>query len=364
MTHIIRTSDRSTFKSCRLKWDLGSKIRQNWEPDFEAKPLAFGTAIHAALETYYDPQTWSVAREEIRPLAVAAFLDSYPMPKDASDETFANWVDDCQLGKDMLDNYFKWCVARDEELGLEPVHVEIEFEVPVIWNMEHEPPSDFDVFPNVEPGNVLYYQGKPVIYQGRLDLLVRDKLGRYWIIDHKTAASLGSTEHLNKDEQCGSYMWAIQHMLGLKVEGVLYNELAKSVPHPPKLVNKSKKNPIGNLSKDKSQNTTYDMYLETIREYNFDVNEYTDILDHFKWLGNKFVRRTTVHRSQAELENIGNSIALEAVDMLNNPSIYRNPSQENCRKCSFNSVCLAKYDGSDYEWLLNENYHIREKSEA
>ena len=52
---IVRTSDRGTFRRCRELWNFTSKIRENWEyvPGVEA--LDFGTAIHAALEVYYDP---------------------------------------------------------------------------------------------------------------------------------------------------------------------------------------------------------------------------------------------------------------------------------------------------------------------
>jgi hypothetical protein len=159
------------------------------------------------------------------------------------------------------------------------------------------------------------------------------------------------------DEQCGSYCWAIQQMLGIKVEGVIYNELFKAVPHKPRLLQK------GTLSVDKSQNTTLELYMEAIQEVGQDPAQYRDMLNFLEDQGNKFFRRVQVHRNQTELLNLQDRICLEAIDMLNDPSIYANPTRVNCSGCMFRTPCLTMQDGSDTGWILNQNYHKRTKNE-
>lgn len=354
---IIRTSDRKQFKECRQAWDWGSKIRSNLEPNKEAKHFAFGTAVHGGLEEYYNPLTWSWHKDDRRSVVLskmlAKFAELYPYPgnlADAPDDLRQDWLNEIDLGKNMLLGYAEWAKDRDR---FTPIFVEKEFEVPVPIPTDKNGiavvPYGFDH----EAGNLLY-NNEPVVYQGRVDMLIEDEFGNYWIVDHKTAGQFGDTSHLIIDEQCGSYAWALGYSLGLKISGVIYNELRKDVPHPPAVL----KN--GTLSKSKSQNTTYELYLQAIHENSFAEEEYADILGFFKEVGNKFFRRTQLHRSPKELELLGQRIGIEAIDMLNNPSIYPNPSKMRCNGCAFFAPCVAKQDGSDYEWYLNDLFHVRE----
>src|SRR5947209_3560583 len=73
---IIRTSDRAYFKRCRQLWDFTSKIRMNYEPLVQPRPLEFGTAIHRGLEVYYNPETWDWDWEVKQGLCLKAFADA------------------------------------------------------------------------------------------------------------------------------------------------------------------------------------------------------------------------------------------------------------------------------------------------
>ena len=84
-----------------------------------------------------------------------------------------------------------------------------------------------------------------------------------------------------------------------------------------------------------------------------------------KLQGNKFYRRTQVHRNVHELQDQGARIFYEVQEMLNPDTVpYPNPSKLNCSWCSFRQPCLAMNDGSDYEFLLEEDYRIRTKDEV
>lgn len=326
MTFVCRTSDRKTYKTCRQRWDFGSKVRMNYEPLQDAQALRFGTAIHAALEVYYEPSTWNLARPLVEPLATAEFLSSYVRPDSDNDEDIQAWRDEVELGKGILAGYYEWAPARDQ---FTPLHVELEFEVPI---------TDLDA-----------------VYQGRIDLLIEDHDGRYWIVDHKTCKSMdSSTEYLDMDEQCGSYAWALQEKLGIQIAGVIYNELLKTVPSPPTVLKS------GKLSVDKKQHTTLDLYLTTLREHGYDAATYQEMLDHLASQPDRYFRRTQVLRSQRELQLLGERIAAETAEMMNPEiSIYPNPNKFTCSRCEFKQPCLAKMEGSDYQWLLNQLYKLR-----
>lgn len=333
MKQVIHTSERKDFKRCRQLWDFSSPNRLFLEPNREDRNLRFGSAIHRGLETYYDPATWQGDRAAVEALCLLAFTDAYPYDGAEGDVAQQDdWQADLTLGTGMLKGYFEWASKID---NFKPLAVEQKFEIELpyaFWG-----PTGWD----------------PVYYAGKLDALVEDSHGDYWIIDHKTAGKFDPEDFLVMDEQVTSYCWAMQEVLQIPIAGFIYNELRKDVPHPPKVL----KN--GMLSKDKQQNTTYELYLDKIRELGHSPALYSDILEYLSNQGNKFFRRTYVRRSPRELELAGERILTEAKDMLDNPSIYPNPDRH-CSWCSFRSPCLARMDGSDPQWILDGNFHKKE----
>lgn len=357
--HIIRTSDRIQFKKCRRNWDFGSIIRQGYVPDRSAPPLEFGTDIHKALDIWYEPSTWHlVTNRGTRHIIAAATISDFEARQDArlkerrepgtgfiEEEVKQEFAERKDLGVGMLKNYFLWAPLEDD---FTPVYTEVDFEVPILDN-------DGNPF-------ICDCHGVPVVYQGRLDGIVKDKGGWYWILEHKTAKTLGDTSHLQLDEQTTSYAWALQHMLGIRVQGVIYNELAKEYPHPPKRNKTRRLGCIYTVAKD--QNTTYELYLETLIENGEPLGPYEDILAHLKEQGNKFVRRVPVNRNLHQLENMGRQIYLEAKEMINpDLPIYPNPNKFTCSYCAFRQPCIAMNDGSDYQFLLDEDYRQRTDEE-
>lgn len=327
MAAIIRTSDRSYFKRCRQLWDWTSKIRQNLEPAQRIEALDFGTAMHKALEAYYKPNTWghqSLMEESARQAFSDACKEIGLKVKVGPLEFEERWEELRQLGQDMLSFYFQWAPPRDT---FTPRFVEVEFEVPIPYMPD-------------------------VVYQGRIDLIVEDDYG-YWLYDHKTTAQFGATEWLGLDDQCSSYAWAIKKMLGLEVRGVVYNELRKKAPKPPKVLRD------GTLSVNKMQDTTYETYLNAIRMGGFSEKAYADMLAYLKANPKEFVRRTRVLFRPETLDIVERRIKMEAAEMLDHPAIYPTPSRFNCNGCSFFAPCLALHEGRDYVAILDEGYERR-----
>jgi hypothetical protein len=267
------------------------------------------------------------------------------------------WDEQLELGKKMLANYIPWAQRHDR---FTPKFVEVEFEVPVPVPLGLRLPSGFE-----SRDGYLYFRDRPVVYQGRIDLVLEDEYGELWIDDHKTTAQMreDTVTFLELDEQTGSYCWALQEMMSVKVAGALYNELYKGVPEAPKQNQRPRQGRW--FSVNKQQDTSYELYLETVKVEDATAYEqglYDEILDHLKATGNKYFRRTQIHRSQTELRNLGYTICLEAIDMLNDPLIYPNPTKFRCGFCVFRAPCLACNDGSDYQWILNDMYVKRDQT--
>lgn len=329
----IHTTDRASFKRCRQRWDFSSNIRQNLETIKPITPLWFGIGMHEALGAYYHPsqtqRSYSVAADALTRY-VNEWIESIESPTEDNVE-WANFQE--QLGLGMLDYYCNvYAPPKDEELGMEVLWVEKEFIVEV---------------PGM-PG---------VTYSFRVDGLVRDKDGRIWILEHKTAAQLYEDEEwLSLDDQCGSYLWGLTQLPEpIYAEGVIYNTLRKAVPHAPYWLKS------GRYSMNKQASTTYLLALKTFREHYGKVPKmYWDYLDFLKYQPDKFCKRTPVRRNRRELAALGESLRYEVLDMVNDPFIYRSASRINCQGCPFIAPCQVKWEGGDEHFLLNTAYRPRE----
>src|SRR4051794_26767202 len=56
--YVISSSDRRSFKRCRRAWDMGSRLRPNYETIKPMQVFNFDRAIRDALAVYYFPGMW------------------------------------------------------------------------------------------------------------------------------------------------------------------------------------------------------------------------------------------------------------------------------------------------------------------
>lgn len=345
---------------------------ENYYPLMTAKPLEFGVAYHEAMEVFYNPTTWMFDAETKGELAVKAFVDKvesqrkkYLEVKDThilEADVQKDYDERLELGKGMI-RYHAQRISPQLDRTWKPVRVEISFQVPI----KHPDTGEPLTCSNPE---CRHPAGAPVVYAGRMDALGEDEHGDYWVIDWKTAASLSvNDEFLYLDDQIGSYVWAC-HILGLPVRGFIYHEMKKGYPHPP---TKNKVRRLGCIfSKNKQQNLSYDMYLETIKAEDNEAYEaglYNDILEYLKDEGPLYVQRFQIHKSLKELEEIERNIGLEALDMIDPKTrIYPSPGKFGCTWCAFRTPCMGKNGGEDYTYALDtlferrEHYYVRDEA--
>jgi hypothetical protein len=386
LTHSIHTSARKSFRACRRRWDW---IFNNfYYPTETAKPLEFGVAYHVAMETYYNPETWDFTKNpEIHPvlveLAIAAFADVCAAQRSEyinlngtiDPERDQDYKERLELGKGML-HYHLGEVAPQID-NFTPIRVEIPFEVPItnpdtgeqLWCKCNTCWQRWMAWPERPPyyGDEHTYkdewQGLPVTYGGRIDALVEDQLGRLWIVDWKTAARLSADNDvfLLLDDQISSYVWALRS-LGLSVAGFIYHEQRKAFPEPPEPLTRRYKGKL--FSTNKQQNTTLELFTETVRE-NDPVGYEEGVYDEFiAFLGTSegtgFYDRKQIHRGDRELYQIHRNIYLEALEMTNPELlIYPNPGRFGCNYCAFREPCIEKNEDSDYIYTLTTMYDRR-----
>lgn len=266
---------------------------------------------------------------------------------DMPEEQVAKMEEAAYLGHFMLEGYFKWCREVD---NFKTIAVEHTFELPLKLN-----------------GKTLIVdtpQGKAEIWiKGKIDGIVQTPDGSFWLLEHKTMASIVTEYYTLYDEQSGVYTYGAQETLGAllgeekRISGVLYNMLRKKLPTVPEELKR------GGLTQRKNISTTYDVYMAEIRRIGDNPADYIEILQMLKDKGNRFYKREPIFRTQEEIREIILRLYYIAQDIFNNPIWYPNPDFFRCKMCSFQTVCVAMSAGADWKYILETKYETRQEEE-
>lgn len=390
----IHASDISAFKQCRRKWDWSSPTRTNLRRKvrfFGLNPnLWYGGGIHYALEKYYNPvlqrdpvetfQTWFKLQWEGGVLApneldlsydpdpvkisgngkgaapgwrVEGLRDLLPSP---DEEEFMGYK---ELGIGMM-NFYKEYAAREDDF--EVVAAESTFSIPLGFeriDMREESPN--------------YGELLEVHARGKRDAIVhwpdrKDPRTQYGIFDHKTASKVDEDyfESLENDPQFSTYIWAsvteakLHDLPWTQIEEVVCNALRKVYPKPPTITTRG----FPSLNRSE-ESTTAQMFSDAVEslglvDWHHDDPKAQAYYEYLLEEGDKvFIQRDKAHRNAQEIQTTGEEIKMVAMDMLDEPRIYKSPSRLGyCTKCTFRAPCLAKDDGSDWKGMLNEDFEM------
>lgn len=383
LVHSIHTSERRSFRSCRRRHNWAYK--EMFYPKVTPPALEFGVAFHKAMEHFYEPTMWGISLEAQQGLALKAFSDECAVQlknyKKLNGEPEVSVLEDykarVQLGLGMI-RFYTAEISPQFDQGFTPVEVEVAFEVPIlspqgepIWckcdqcwrkygNSRFCNPAWRD-----DPEVRKAWMGLPVTYGGRLDMLAKDKYGRYWIFDWKSTARMineGTEEaFLELDDQIASYCWALR-TLGIPVAGFVYVEIKKAHPQPPEELTRVYKG--RKFSCNKQAMTTYDLFLRHVMQHDTEAFAQGLYEEHLIWLfreGPRFHQRFQIHKNDYEIEEIGNNVYLEALDMVGTPRVYPQPGRFSCPTCLYRQPCLGKNQGEDYIYTLDTLFEKREK---
>lgn len=382
LTHQIHTSERKAFRACRRRWDW--VYNEMYTPQVNSEPLEFGIAFHRAMEIFYEPRTWLSSLEVRTDLALVAFkmecdkqLKHYMrLHSDPDVEVLNSYKNRLELGLNMIRHYCEK-MSPIYDHGWTPVRVEVGFEVPIndsdtqkqLWCKCDRCWSKYKKYKDIDEATDLWksleWKGLPVTYGGRLDALFQDKHGRYWIADWKTTSRLldedAESSFLQLDDQVASYLWALSQY-GINCAGFVYVEIKKAFPKPPERLARVTKG--RSFSTNKQNLTTYAIFLKTIQKEDnaaWQMGLYDEYLAWLRNEGAKFTQRHQIHKNVAEINNAGAVIALEAMDMINDPRIYPQPGRFSCNWCLFKQPCLGVNMNEDYQYTLDTMFTKKTK---
>lgn len=206
----VSFSELDTFRQCFFKHELA--YGQRWSKEqSDTGALGLGTLWHRVLETHYltikgvqgtDAErgtTWSVSAAD---LLIAV--------QEAVNELLAEMRDVEQRDPEAL-RILKWMYQGHlDTFGLDEEYDIIAVESTAVVTLKEPDGSNSWVRLKV-----------------KLDLIVRDQDGRYWVIDHKSAGQLGRDDKdLDWDDQFGMYIAAMRRQ-GVKIMGAIHSAALK-----------------------------------------------------------------------------------------------------------------------------------------
>jgi PD-(D/E)XK nuclease superfamily len=340
----VSTSDRTSFRNCRRKWNWSSPLRAGLRPLIKVSPLWMGTGGHHALEAFHGYKQYETMKDAIDDYTQAT-IKAY---KECNlPDTYR---EDRLLLIDMLTYYRDdWLKQQNRsELntlvvdGVPQVEVDFEFEMP---------------FTTAE---LRAFGLSKAIYRGTFDRITVDEEKNKWIQDYKFVKAFTNPDTLELDSQIGAYMWAGRMIYGPEIVGFIYNQFRKDRVEEPRVL----KN--GEISTAKDQSTTARHYYAALQQkYGYDESLWTQA--HAECLASletrdepdadKYIRRDKVYRGQTNNDTIANIIMREMRDMLNpKTEIYPNPTFLCKGSCAFLEPCLQQDKGESFKLTLASEF--------
>lgn len=322
---------------------FGAGCNRQWALDQMYIPLTLpgyffiGRLVHEGLETYYRLRRSRATEFEIE-LAISSDLLARIATTQLKDMTKSGQTisDDeatelFQMADSMLFNYVRIFDILNPLVRPEDRVISTEF--PIVQNIPGLP---------------------DLALSGRIDLVIKRENGDVWIVDHKVVGQKMSPGGLDVDEQVTAYCWLYWKKTGIVPKGVIYNVFVKSLPRDPVVLRS------GALSKDKSQSTTYELYLRAIQSRGLDVDYYQDILAHLKDQGwSRYFDRLVSYRGLEELESFERRLLIKVPDLVSKRNLanaYPSPSGFSCGWCKYLGICKSMETGDDWETLLANEF--------
>lgn len=199
---------------------------------------------------------------------------------------------------------------------------------------------------------------------GTLDkLLVDERSGRVWIMDHKSYSQETRYDTEITNMQFMSYAWGITQLIGMPVEGVIYDGIRKKLPKPPKVLAST-----GKLSQEWNTDITYATYRRAL----FEMYGTTDIPPEYRSFvmrlherdgsdSTPYFKRMELRYPHAVLTNIEKQLAsAHDIGVAHRDRLFGDPLPvwpwSGCWDCKVRPICVAMQYGNDYESVIRQEY--------
>lgn len=316
MNLLLTHSRMKAFRSCPRKhyyaYGLGRR------PIRESNALTQGTAVHRALETYWDARMDNVPPEARAQLAMDAIGD------------VGSEFDSARLSA-MVEAY---CVAWDTRAVAKVLAVELPFKTPLSG-----------------PGGRVHGLWK---LAGKIDAVVRLQDGRIAIVEHKTTSSdssAGSTyrDRLAMDSQVSAY-FAGAASEGFEADVCLYDVLVKPAIKPLQATPAESRR----YTKDGRLYATQRLEDETPTEFR------ARIVEAILAAPERYLQVFEVHRPEGELADAQRDAWAIAQEILVGEGSYPRRNPDACHEyggCPYLSVCRREARIDDNEMFYTAGPH-------
>ena len=369
LVHEIHSSSLRSYRQCRQLWQW--RHVDNWEPIKKPAPLEDGTVWHKALEVLYNPDTWTKPLAELYQAANAALIEE--AGKQCND--YLHRAGKYQLDEDELLDYkervdllrsmlTRLCRTLDRET-YKPILVEQEFSCPIRDESGEQLSCGCSQCLHVHPSGT--YMGRPVTFNCRVDVVLEDKEGYIWAVDHKSTAQLLREDSVTPEleDQLPQYLWCLRQN-GYSVTGIILNQFRKAVPKPPKRLEHMQQG--RQFSVNKAQLTDIHTARTTFQRRDPKAYKLGLYNEYLAWLaenGPQYTRQFVVIKTPDQLDEVGANLLKQTREVINEgPAIYPNSNRMNCENCSFQLPCFAQQSRLDYRaeleagFVQSEPYYI------
>lgn len=308
----ISQSRINKWRQCRYAHHLAfnEKIERRTPP----APLYKGKIIHELIEARINGEDWFLVLEK--------YVEEFNKMFDEEKELYGDLPHDLLT---IMSGYDK--IYQDE--GLEYILLDGK-------RAEH----DFSI--KIADG---------IAFVGKIDTVVRDQMDRVWLMEHKSFKVLPDEQFRWTNQQATLYSWVMPQIGFPFPNGVLWDYIRTKVPTQPEQLKS------GGLSKAKKVDTTYEVYMEAIKRYGLDPNDYQDILEKLKGNETNFYRRIFLPSRVSIQEPIVQDTIETAkeIHILGDYSKTRNLGRH-CSYCSYKSICQIELMGGDSEFVKSREY--------
>ena len=366
--HEIHISEIREFQKCEQSWQW--KYNDRYYPLSKAKPLEFGTAYHAGMAAFFDPELPYIQAKGLNAfLGVNHEQKVQALSRTTDEEEIEQIKKDfdarATLGAGMLVYYFNE-VHPKEDAFLTPKFTEVTFatQISSLWCECYRCKKKID--DAYENGTITEEEYNslsrlPICAEGTIDIIFEHKNGHLVFGDWKTTSTLKDRhEWLHLDIQLKMYWWALRE-LGYNIREAFYNETLKAYPT---MLNQLDKPRSGRMfSVDKTQVTNYDLAKLTVATYDKEAyleGLYDAFLDWLRDNNPKTTQRTYAYYTDEELNIFGKYLEDVAARMIaaKRDNLMISPTSYNCGYCEFLQPCIEKQSAQEYQHILDSNYRI------
>lgn len=197
------------------------------------------------------------------------------------------------------------------------------------------------------------------------DLVIRDRRGNVWIVDHKTTSGGNEAGIPFGDMQALLYYAGVKSVYPECV-GFFFNRLRKKLPTQPRLT-KTGKTRVADLQRI---DTTYEILRDFLQEkapgllsepsHQRRLAQLRDQSGRFFWTEEVYVTDETAARILDDAANVLEHIELSHKQDHWPRHLLESRGYKDCRKCPFQRLCQASLYGWDTDSILEEDYEPRD----